>query len=78
MNEIKSCSNVEIELSNGEQNQLPVEEILNWLEQSTDGMKNIVKAWKERLLKISFRGTHFIQNAREMVDHLETVHFFIL
>ena len=58
-----------------EQKQLPVEEISNWLERSTDGIENTAQSQKERVLKIGIQG---IQNAREIVDHLKTVYFKII
>lgn len=82
MYQIKNCSRVKIMIYNGAQTQLPVEEISNWLEQLDDGMENIVRNQKERMLEIGF-GTcgayhhAHIQNVREMIDHLKTVYFII-
>ena len=77
MAEIKSCSNIKIRIGMccEEQKQLPVEEISNWLERSTDGIENTVQSQKERVLKIGIQG---IQNAREIVDHLKMVYFKII
>ena len=73
MDEIKNCSMVQIQIYDAEQTQLPVYEVSNWLEKSTDGEENIVQNLEERFLEIRFDGDSCIQNAREMVDHLETV-----
>ena len=77
MDEIKHCSNVKIGIIYGEQMQLPVEEISNWLKPSDDSFRNP----RERFLEIYChdRG-HSIQNAREMLEHLASVGFtlFIL
>ena len=75
MDKIRRCSNVTIEMFNGEQNRnefpvLPVEEISTWLERSADGMENAIQ---ERFLKIYLNGTS--QNLQEMVDYLTTVYF---
>ena len=73
---IKRCSHVEIEIlyKCGVQNQLPVEEISNWLRISVDKMKSkkMDRKPKEKFLKIRMSD---IQNAREMIDHLQMVHF---
>lgn len=77
--QIERCSNVEIEVNNGEQ-KLPVDAISNWLEKSVDGMKNN-KGQKKRFLKVIFPNEYWqnstlhagIQNAGEMLDHLRTV-----
>lgn len=77
MDEVKLCSNVEIQIYNAEQNQLPVEaveEISNWLERPINGKGNYARNQMERSLKICIPCTH-IQNAREMVNHLKTVYF---
>ena len=71
---IKRCTNVEIQIPTwGVQNKLPVEAISNWLEKSTDGVGINSRKQREKLLKMWL---HSIQNAREMVDHLEMVYFF--
>ena len=75
MDEIKHCSNVEIEIIFGEQKRLPVDEISNWLEPSPDVAKNNHQNQKERLLEICFYCPTFIQNARQMLEHLEKVYF---
>ena len=74
MDEIKNCSMVQIQIYDAEQTQLPVYEVSNWLEKSTDGGENIVQNLKERFLEIRFNGDSCIQNARQMVDHLEKVY----
>ena len=88
MDEIKHCSNVEIRLFYGGQKRLPVKVISTWLERSADGAKNNHQNQKERFLKIwyhyysspyiqtpSFNSSPFIQNAREMLEHLAKVYF---
>lgn len=85
MPEIKRCSTVEIEIHSEEQ-RLPVDAIINWLEESANEMEinngqNQNK--KERFLKVIFFTWHWcwgnrirnsgIQNAGEMLDHLKTV-----
>ena len=86
MAEIKRCPSLEIEfLKKGEQQgQLTVEEISNWLERSdNNGMEEAVQKQKEKFLKISFERDGYrvhsrrVQNVREMLSHLETVHFRI-
>lgn len=75
--EIKRRSNIEIIIS-GSQKQLPIEDILNWLEYSIGGMENIVQIQKERFLEIGFYGNSIsvcIQNVREMLEHLKMVYF---
>ena len=74
MEEIKHCSNIEIEIIFGEQKRLPVEEISNWLESSAGGAKNSLQNERARLLRIYYYSTTFIQNAQEMLDHLKTVY----
>ena len=74
--EIKHCSNIEIEIIGREQKRLPVEEISNWLELSADVNKNNLQNPKERFLKIFYYGIYgLIQNAREMIEHLAKVYF---
>ena len=75
MDEIKHCSNIEIEIEiiGGEQKRLPVEEISNWLEPSADGTKINLQNHNERFLKINLNST--IQNDQEMFDNLKTVYF---
>lgn len=83
MPKIKRCSNIEIKIIEAGQKELPVNEISSWLERSTaDGMENGVQNKKERFLTIGFYGfllwfmpAIYIQNSREMVDHLKEVHF---
>ena len=75
MDKIRRCSNVTIEMFNGEKNQnelpvLPIEEISIWLERSADSMEN---AMQETILKIYLSDT--LQNLKEMVDYLKTVYF---
>ena len=65
---------IQIQIYDAEQKQLPVDEVSDWLEKSTDGGENIVQNLKERFLEIRFDGDSCIQNAREMVDHLKTVY----
>ena len=85
MPKIKRCSNVEIKIVEARQKELPVNEISSWLERSTaDGIENGVQNKKERFLTIGFYGLHlwfmpaiYIQNSREMVDHLKEVRFKI-
>ena len=77
MEEIRHCSNVKIEIFDG-QKRLPVEEILNWLERSDDGTKNNHQNQKERFLEIYYCCPAFVQNAREMLEHLTKVYLFIL
>lgn len=57
------------------QNQLPVEEISNWLERSADDGGNNIQNTKERFLTINlFTPDHyFFQNVQETLDHLKTV-----
>ena len=75
MDEIKHCSNVEIGIIDGEQKRLPVEEISNWLERSADEAKNNIQNHMERFLNFYYiyYFTHFIQNARELLEHLAKV-----
>ena len=78
MGEIKRCSNVKIVIMTGIQKRLPVEEISKWLENSTNGKKNNFQNQRERFLDIYYCDCYippFIQNAREMLDHLEKVYF---
>ena len=76
MNEIKHCSTFEIEIFNFELKRLPVEEISNWLERSTDVMENTVQIRKERFLNIRFYPLNIrMQNGREMFEHLKAVDF---
>ena len=74
MEEIKHCSNIEIEIIFGEQKRLPVEEISNWLESSAGGAKNSLQNERARMLKIYYYSPTFIQNAQGMLDHLKTVY----
>ena len=69
MEEIKRCSKVEFLFSTdwGEKKYLPIEEISDWLENSTNGM--------EKLLKIIFHGVPKFENFQQMISHLETVCF---
>ena len=77
MDEIKRCSNVEIEIIGGKQKRLPIEEISNWLERSADGAKNNIQNQTERFLKIYYNYylNPVIKNAREMLEHLTKVYF---
>ena len=85
MPKIKRCTNVEIKIVEAGQKELPVNEISSWLEQSAaDEMENSAQNTKERFLTIGFYGfllwfmpAIYIQNAREMVDHLKEVRFKI-
>lgn len=74
MDELRLCSNIEIEIRIrhqekrfGFEKQLPVEAIANWLEKSDDKME-IIDRTKERILKIELRVG--IQNPQEMLEHL--------
>ena len=76
--EIKHCSNIEIEIIGGEQKRLPVKEISNWLELSADVNKNNLQNASERFLKIFYYGIYgLIQNAREMIEHLAKVLLYL-
>ena len=76
MDEIKHCSNVQIGIIDGEQKQLPIDEISNWLERSADVAKNSLQSQRERFLEIYYHYyTPFIQNGREMLEHLAKVYF---
>ena len=76
MAEIKQCSNVEIGITTGNHEGLPIEEILNWLEPSADVKKANLQNQKERFLKIFYYGiSGLIQNAREMLKALTKVYF---
>ena len=78
MDEIKHCSNVEIKTIFGEQKRLPVDEILNWLERSSDVAKNSLRSQRERFLEIYCHDQlpyNKIQNAREMLERLARVYF---
>lgn len=76
MAEIKRCPNVEINLCIPWecQNQLPVEEISNWLERSADDVGNYIQNKKERFLTVKLFASnhHFFQNVREILDQLKT------
>lgn len=77
--ELRRCSSVEVRIcywkgSQGQQTLLPIEMISNWLEKSHGAEMNVRKK-KENFLKIRVDG---IQNAREMIDHLQMVLFFML
>ena len=74
MPEIKCCSNVKIKFEQKRKvhNQLPVEEISNWLERCGDGMEKAAKNKKVRYLSINMDD---IQNAHEMIDHLKMVFY---
>lgn len=74
--EIKRCSMLGIELIHwGEQNQLPIETISNWLEQSVDGMEmeNSIQKHRERSLTITIDGIRAIENVQEMLNHMKMV-----
>ena len=73
---VKRCSHVEIDIPClfGVQKQLPVEEISNWLGISVDDIETNDRKPREKYLKIKM---HDIQNAREMINHLQMVHFII-
>ena len=76
MDEIKHCSNVQIGIIDGEQKRLPIDEISNWLTPSGDGTNNSLQSLRERFLKIYYHYyTPFIQNGREMLEHLAKVYF---
>ena len=79
MDELRLCSNIEIEIRIrhqekrfGFEKQLPVEAIANWLEKYDDKME-IIDRTKERILKIELRVG--IQNPQEMLEHLIKVSF---
>ena len=74
MDEIKYCSNFEIKFSmqRGDAEKLPVDEITNWLERSTEWMEMESGVQKVRSLRIALLS---IENAREIQEHLETVYF---
>ena len=76
MEEIKRCQNIDIDFRlyyGGNEKQLPVDEVSNWLERSSNGIEKFVNnKQKARSLKMQMKGIQ-IQNAREMIEHLKTV-----
>ena len=85
MPEIRRCSTIEIKIHSKEQ-KLPVDAIINFLEESADEMGNNngqIQNKKERFLKVIFPTWHWywgnsiprhgVQNTEEMLDHLKTV-----
>lgn len=73
MSEIKRCPNIAIDIAMFRNPpQLPVGEILSWLEKSADEVNVNVQSQHERFLQITSLQIH-IQNAREMIDYFKTV-----
>ena len=78
MEEIKRCQNIDIVFHlhyGGNEKQLPVDDVSNWLERSANGTEKFVnnKQQKERSLKMGMKGIQ-IQNVREMIEHLKMVY----
>lgn len=65
------CSVLKIKIYGEGKNQLPVEAISNWLEESVDRMQINALTPKEKYLKIRLNG---IQNAVEMLERLKMVY----
>ena len=58
--------------------QMPIEEISNWLNPTDDGTNNSLQSLRERFLEIYYSDYCYpipIQNAREMLEHLTKVYF---
>lgn len=72
---IRRCSVLKIRIHRGEENQLPMEAISDWLEESVDEMQINARTPKEKYLEIRLNG---IQNAKELLEHLKMVYLIDL